>query len=142
MLCMDEFMPLNVADKSNKNRGGRKGALTMICSEKNGKRLLLSEQLLETLNLGEEHSVQVGFIGKKLVLAKKLPGENNRFELKKAGKKYVIYSSELVREIGRVQEISFEEKVSFTWYSPTVDEIEGGVPVVLFDQEGSVTNEG
>lgn len=141
MLCMDEFMPLNVADKSNKKRGGRKGALTMICSEKNGKRLLLSVELVETLDLGEDRSLQMGFIGKKLVLAKKLPGEANCFELKKAGKKYAIYSSELVHEISRVQGISFQERVSYTWYSPIVDEIEGEIPVVLFDPEGSVNNE-
>ena len=141
MLNLDEFSPLDVAN-GEKKRGGRKGALTMICSEKNGKRLLLSAELVETLDLGEGHSLRMGFIGKKLVLAKKLPGEADCFELKKAGKKYAIYSSELVHEISRVQGISFERKVSFTWYSPIVDEIEGEIPVVLFDPEGSVRDDG
>ena len=141
MLNLDEFMPLDLADKKNKNRGGKKGALTMICSDKNGKRLLLSAELVETLDIREDFHLQMGFIGKKLILAKKLPGEANRFELKKAGKKYAIYSSELVREISRVQGISFKGNVSFTWYSPSVDEIEGEIPVVLFDAEGSVSND-
>ena len=121
MINLDKFVPLDVADKKKK-RGGRKGALTMICSEKNGKRLMLSAELVETLDLGEEQSVQMGFIGKKLVLAKTLPGEANRFELKKAGKKYAIYSSDLVHEISIVQEISFERTVSYTWYKPVIDE--------------------
>ena len=140
MLNLDKFVLLDVADKEKK-RGGRKGALTMICSEKNGKRLMLSAELVETLDLGEEQSVQMGFIGKKLVLAKTLPGEANRFELKKAGKKYAIYSSDLVHEISRVQEISFERTVSFTWYKPVIDETEDGVPVVLFDEGEGESNE-
>lgn len=141
MINLDAFRPLDVANKANQKRGGRKGVLTMICSEKNGKRLMLSAELLKTLDLGEERTLQIGFIEKKLVLAKKLPGENNSFELKKAGKKFAIYSAELVREISRVQGISFEESVSFTWYKPVVDETEGGVPVVLFDKEEDESNE-
>ena len=45
MLNLDEFSPLDVAN-GEKKRGGRKGALTRICSEKNGKRLLLSAELV------------------------------------------------------------------------------------------------
>ena len=141
MINLDTFRPLDVANKANQKRGGKKGSLTMICPKKNGKRLLLSAELLKTLDLGEERTLQIGFIEKKLVLAKKLPGENNSFELKKAGEKYAIYSAELVHEISRVQEISFEGTVSFTWYKPVVDETEGGVSVVLFDKEEGERNE-
>ena len=141
MINLDTFRPLDVANKANQKIGGKKGSLTMICPKKNGNRLLLSAELLKTLDLGEERTLQIGFIEKKLVLAKKLPGENNSFELKKAGKKYAIYSAELVHEISRVQEISFEGTVSFTWYKPVVDETEGGVPVVLFDKEEGERNE-
>lgn len=132
---LDTFLPLDVADKENKKRGGRKGALTMICSEKNGKRLMLSAELVETLDLGDKHIVQMGFDGDKLVIAKKLPGEKNYFELKKSGRKYVIYSAEAVNKITEVQKLSFEKHVSFTWYEPEVDELDG-VPVVLFAPEG------
>ena len=88
MINLDAFRPLDVANKANQKRGGKKGSLTMICSKNNGKRLLLSAELLKTLDLGEDHIVQAGFIEKKLVLAKKLPGETNFFKLRKAGKKY------------------------------------------------------
>lgn len=134
MVNLDKFTPLDVASKSNKKRGGRKGALTMICSKKNGKRLMLSAELLETLNLEEDLTLQMGFIEETLVMAKKLPGENNRFVLKKSGKKYAIYSAEAVRKISSVQGLSFEKKVSFTWYMPVVDEV-NGVPVVMFRPE-------
>lgn len=132
---LDTFMPLDVADQENKKRGGRKGALTMICSAKNGRRLMLSAELVETLDLSDKSTVQMGFVGDKLVIAKKLPGENNYFALKKSGKKFAIYSSEAVNEISRVQQLSFDGRVSFTWYEPEVDELDG-VPVVLFAPEG------
>lgn len=132
---LHNFVPLDVADKEKKKGGGKKGALTMICSKKNGKRLLLSAEVVETLDLGDERIVRMGFKGKKLVMSKKLPGESNYFSLKKSGKKFAIYSAEAVNEISRVQQLLFDDRVSFTWYEPEVDELDG-VPVVLFAPEG------
>lgn len=132
---LHDFVPLDVADKERKKGGGKKGALTMICSKKNGKRLLLSAEVVETLDLGDERIVRMGFKGKKLVMSKKLPGESNYFSLKKSGKKFAIYSAEAVNEISRVQQLLFDDRVSFTWYEPEVDELDG-VPVVLFAPEG------
>ena len=132
---LHDCVPLDVADKEKKKGGGKKGALTMICSKKNGKRLLLSAEVVETLDLGDERIVRMGFKGKKLVMSKKLPGESNYFSLKKSGKKYAIYSAEAVKEISRVQQLSFDDGVSFTWYEPEVDELDG-IPVVLFAPEG------
>lgn len=132
---LHDFVPLDVADKEKKKGGGKKGALTMICSKKNGKRLLLSAEVVETLDLGDERIVRMGFKGKKLVMSKKLPGESNYFSLKKSGKKHAIYSAEAVKEISRVQQLSFDDGVSFTWYEPEVDELDG-IPVVLFAPEG------
>ncbi|QDW75406.1 hypothetical protein FND36_15925 [Lachnospiraceae bacterium KGMB03038] len=132
---LHDFVPLDVADKEKKKGGGKKGALTMICSKKNGKRLLLSAEVVETLDLGDERIVRMGFKGKKLVMSKKLPGESNYFSLKKSGKKFAIYSAEAVNEISRVQQLLFDDRVSFTWYEPEVDELDG-VPVVLFAPEG------
>ncbi len=132
---LHDFVPLDVADKEKKKGGGKKGALTMICSKKNGKRPLLSAEVVETLDLGDERIVRMGFKGKKLVMSKKLPGESNYFSLKKSGKKFAIYSAEAVNEISRVQQLLFDDRVSFTWYEPEVDELDG-VPVVLFAPEG------
>ena len=132
---LHDFVPLDVADKEKKKGGGKKSALTMICSKKNGKRLLLSAEVVETLDLGDERIVRMGFKGKKLVMSKKLPGESNYFSLKKSGKKFAIYSAEAVNEISRVQQLLFDDRVSFTWYEPEVDELDG-VPVVLFAPEG------
>lgn len=136
MIDMNQFVP---ADKSV-TRGGKnskKGSLTIINSAKNSKRLIISEDVAETLGLKE--TVKVGFLGKQLLLGKTVPGENNEYKLKQQGKKKVVYSSELVSLITEYQEINFSDTVSHTWYSPTVDEI-NNAPVVIFEPEGGEEN--
>lgn len=133
MQDLDKFVPL-VVEKSYKKGGGRRGSLTIICSKKNGKRLVLSPELLDMLEL-KDNVVQLGFIGKALLLGSKLPGTGTNFELKRQGKKAVLYSAEVVRVIAQMQKIPFENHVSFTWYKPKVDEYENS-PVVIFEPEG------
>ena len=81
MIDTKNFQPLNLEETGNKKHGGRKGVLTLICSKKNGKRLMISKELAETLGLTD--TVKIGFIGNKLVLGKHLPGDSNEFSLKK-----------------------------------------------------------
>lgn len=132
MLDTKEFRPLSVEGKGNKKRGEHKGALTMICS-KNGKRVMISKELAQTLELADV--VKMGFIGKNLVLGKHLPGHSNEFSLKRQGGKGVIYSADVVRVIAQTQKISFKNTISFTWYNPKVDEYENS-PVAIFEPEG------
>ncbi len=129
---LGKFTPLDVADKEKKKRGGRKGALTIICS-KNGNRLMISKELAEILDLTS--AVKMGFIDKDLVLGKCLPGNSNEFSLKKQGEKLIVYSAEAVRLIAQTQQISFENCVSFTWYEPLLDDYENS-PVAIFKPEG------
>lgn len=128
---MNNFLPLNVTERC-KTRGNSKGSLTMICSNKNGKRLIISEELAQILEL--DGSVQIGFVEDNLVLGKHLPGDGNGFLLKRQGKKPVIYSAELVHAIAEKQQIDFANTVSHTWYNPIMDEYEN-IPVVLFNPE-------
>ena len=131
MIDTKNFQPLNVEETGNKKHGGRKGVLTMICS-KNGKRLMISKELAETLGLTD--TVKIGFISNKLVLGKHLPGDSNEFSLKKQGKKLVVYSAEVVHTVAEKQQLDFTDKVAFTWYKPTIDECDG-VAVALFNPE-------
>ncbi len=131
MLDTKNFQPLNVEKNGNKKHGGRKGVLTMICS-KNGKRLMISKELAETLGLTD--TVKIGFISNKLVLGKHLPGDSNEFSLKKQGKKLVVYSAEVVHTVAEKQQLDFTDKVAFTWYKLTIDEYDG-VAVALFNPE-------
>ena len=135
MFNPDKFTPVSVDNHNAKRKGGGEGALTIINTQNNGKRLMLSEKLVKTLEIEGDKKLQVGFVEKALVLGKKLPGSGSQFELKRLGKKYVIYCAELIRQISNIQGLSFEKGVSYTWYSPSVDEYEGN-PIVIFEPEG------
>lgn len=131
MVDMTNFIP---ADQSV-TRGGKsrkKGSMTIICSAKNGKRLTISENLADILHLKD--TVKIGFIGKQLLLGTSLPGEKNEYELKQLGKKFVVYSSELISLIAERQGIDFTNRVSHTWYKPIVDEVENNT-IVIFEPE-------
>lgn len=132
MMDMKNFIPAEkTVTRGGKNR--KKGSMTMICSEKNGKRLMISENLADTLRLKD--MVKIGFIGKELLLGITLPGERNEYKLKRQGKKLVIYSSELISLIAECQGINFKDKVSHTWYKAKIDEHEK-LPVAIFEPEG------
>ena len=133
MLDTKNFQPLNVDERGNKKHGGRKGVLTLICSKKNGKRLMISKELAETLELTD--TVKIGFIGNQLVLGKRLPGDLNEFSLKKQGKKLVVYSAEVVQKIVKILDLELNGKVSKTWYKPLLDEHDNS-PVAIFEAEG------
>ena len=133
MIDTKNFQPLNLEETGNKKHGGRKGVLTLICSKKNGKRLMISKELAETLGLTD--TVKIGFIGSKLVLGKHLPGDSNEFSLKKQGKKLVVYSAEVVQKIVKTLDLEFNGKVSKTWYKPLLDEHDNS-PVAILEAEG------
>ncbi|WP_418539319.1 hypothetical protein [Massilistercora timonensis] len=133
MIDTKNFQPLNLEETGNKKHGGRKGVLTLICSKKNGKRLMISKELAETLGLTD--TVKIGFIGNKLVLGKHLPGDSNEFSLKKQGKKLVVYSAEVVQKIVKTLDLEFNGKVSKTWYKPLLDEHDNS-PVAILEAEG------
>lgn len=138
MKAIQNFTPLNVATNSRKRGGGKKGSLTMINSKENGNRLVLSAELLETLDI-QDDTIQLGFEGTTLVLGTNLPGTDNRFALRPLEKRKAIYCKAAVEEITRVQDIHFGDGVSFTWYKPIVDEYEGR-PIVMFEREEGEQN--
>lgn len=132
-----KFVALNPSKEGNRRY---KGVLTLVSSKKNGKRLMLSTELVETLQLGDEKAVMLGFVDKALVMGARLPGKSYAFPLKKMGRKYVLYSVSVVREISRIQNINFDTKVSHTWYSSKIDEYEGS-PIAIFEPEEGEKND-
>ena len=138
MFDKELFQPLNNSDGGNKVGTRKKGLLTLINSRKNGKRLVLSQQLIEMLELPDDN-IQLGFMKKVLVLGRKLPKVESSFKLKYQGKKAIIYSTEIVHEITEHQEIDFTSRVSHTWYKPIVEEFEGN-PIIMFEVEGEEKN--
>lgn len=119
MIPQKKFTPLCVETKQRKVRK-KGGVLTIICSEKNGKRILLSEQMKETL--GIKDTVQLGFLDNSLVIGKFLSENATTLNVKTLGKKSVIYSTEAVRYIVSTLGLRFTDKVSYTFYDVQLEE--------------------
>jgi hypothetical protein len=93
-------------------RTGEAGALSIVNSEKNGKRITLSREVTEKLN--DPETVQFSFSERQILIAEELPNHNNRFTVKKHGARGVIYSSSLVQEITERFKLDFSNRVSIT----------------------------
>jgi hypothetical protein len=99
----------------SKARGAKSanGVCTVVNSEKNGKRVTLSKEIMELLN--NPVSIEIGFTEDGIAVAKKLPENGVEFSLRKNGNKGVIYSSQLVEEITELFDLDFQDRVSITF---------------------------
>jgi hypothetical protein len=108
-------------------RKGEAGALSLVNSNKNGKRLTISKDCWGHLDNAE--NVQISFSDSQIAIAKELPGNENFFNVKPYGTKGVIYSKNLVHEITDLFELDFSNKVSITFYD--VDYVNTGEHTVV-----------
>jgi len=121
----------------NKARGSKsaKGVCTVISSQKNGKRVTLSKEIMELLN--NPASIEIGFTKDGIVVATELPENGEEFSLGKIGNKGVIYSSQLVEEITELFHLDFQDRVSitFTEAEEVNDESDNLIIKILAKQE-------
>lgn len=89
------------------------GAMTIVNSKDNGKRITISKGSMEYI--GNPESVEIGFTEDGIVIGDKLPENGERFTLRKVGSKAVIYSAQLVKEITELFELDFSNRVSITF---------------------------
>ncbi len=122
------------AKASSTSRGTCSGAgvVTIVNSEKNGKRISFSEDAIE--HLKNEESIQIGFKDKKLFIYTGLE-EDKYYSIKKQGAKYIAYNSELVKEITKELELDFTERVSITLCSAKYTEDEDGNKLVVVSKQ-------
>jgi len=103
---------------SSKSRGmstrvSEAGLLSIISTDRNGNRIILSKTLLEELN--RPSSLQFSFSDDEMALGEELPENINSFQIKKQGVKGVIYSTSLVKEITHSLQLDFTRKASITF---------------------------
>lgn len=91
---------------------GRFGVLSIINAE-TGTRLIFSSELLEKLGNPEELQISYDEKKKTIIIGKSL-GNENTYKLRKSGKKRVIYSKGLVRELTESLQLDFSERTSIT----------------------------
>lgn len=107
-----DFIPSNCKGVSKATSTA--GVLTIVNSKRNGKRVVLSKELMAELNEPEE--VQISYGSDAIAIGADIPSNDNFFTLKTQKAKFVIYSSELVNEITVLYALKFEGNVSQTFY--------------------------
>lgn len=130
-MTITEFIPI-VNGKKEKVTSRKGGVLTIVNSEKHGKRVVFSESFIETMEL--EDTVNIGFEGNRLLVAQNV-AEEGHYRLYKQGKKFVVYSAELVRTITELMRLDFTNKVSYTFFDVDVTEYKGH-QVAVFSMKG------
>lgn len=84
--------------------------IRIIFTKKNGKRMVLKENVIELLEL--EDTIQAGLLGDTLVLAKDSIASKINYSLKEQGKTFNVYNSKLIEDIVKALELDFSEVTS------------------------------
>ena len=115
------------ASKSKWNAGP--GVLSVINSKSNSKRVSLSKDIMEYLDIEEE--IQIGFLDDKIIIGETLSEEDKSHRVRRSKHKGIIYSSELVQEISDRFNLDFEDRVSITFYEAEHLKTEKGLIVAI-----------
>ena len=108
-----DFKDLRPPKTKGQNRGiPEAGVMSIINSQSNGKRIMLSKALMDKLNYPE--SLQFAFYDNTLVIGEKLSENQGSFYIREMSKRPVIYSSQLVKTITDVLGLDFSDRVSIT----------------------------
>jgi hypothetical protein len=106
------------------------GAMTIVNSSKNGKRIEVSEWVMHGIN--NPSTINAAFEKNCVVIAGQLPSKGHDFHLKKNGKKSIVYSAELVAEIAEELGLDYSRgKTSITLTKVEYKEIEGFTAAVI-----------
>lgn len=132
MSILNDVVSLDSRSTTRKGTFGKSGALTIVNSEKNGKRLILSKELEEYLQLTDSIQIAIGSNEPFILVANSDDIELPRYKatrLSKENKKsrLVIYNSSLVLEIASKLHLDFSDTVSVTFYETEYIEEDGNV---------------
>ena len=96
--------------KSAVGGNGQASDVTLVNTKKNGRRLVLKENVMEKLQL--EETVQIGLINNTLVLGKEGIAKNIVYNLRKQGKTYIVYNTKLIKDITKALGLDFSSVTS------------------------------
>ncbi|MFQ9697343.1 MAG: hypothetical protein ACLRY5_10990 [Zhenhengia sp.] len=125
----DDFEDINLSDvertksKHSERSIGDAGVLTIVNSKKNGKRLSLAGEVIETLQCKEK--VQIGLVGKGIAVFPLGKQDLEEFRLKKEGSKHIIYSGPLVQEITERYKLDYSNRTCITFPKVAYKEQDG-----------------
>ena len=120
------------AENTNKAHKAGKGIASLINAQRTGcgQRLVLSAQLVNDLEIVDTVQILISNDGKSLLLGKNISEKATNYKTLLLNKdnpkgRRVLYNSAVVNEITRKMNLSFEEKVSVTFYGVEFFDLEG-----------------
>jgi len=100
------------------------GVLSVVNSEKNGKRVSLPRSVMERLN--NPKTLQFAFTDEEIAVGERLSGDNATFTPRRDKEgRALIYAANLVREITEHFGLDFTNRVSITFHDVEYHEVDG-----------------
>lgn len=120
------------AENTTKSHKAGKGIISVVNAKRTGcgQRLVLSPQLINSLEILDTVQMLISNDGKSLLLGTNISDKATNYKLRLLNKNKpqgarILYNSAVVNEITRKMNLSFEETVSVTFYGVELFEHEG-----------------
>lgn len=119
-MVFSNIKPINAVQKRVTGSSGEAGYITIVYSQKNGKRVLLAKEVVEKLEL--EDKVFIFAVEDKIAFSKNdISGVGKEFRLKECRGRKVIYCGSLVEELTEKFNLTFENRVCHTLTNATFE---------------------
>ena len=123
---LDSFKP---SESKSINKGIAEAGVMSIINSKTGKRIIVSNEIMEKLNKPER--IVMSFSGDKIAIGEQLPNNDNYINIKVLKSKGVIYSAGIVKEITDLYKLDFSNKTSITFLDVEYVKYEDNVVAII-----------
>ena len=123
---LDSFKP---SESKSINKGIAEAGVMSIINSKTGKRIIVSNEIMEKLNKPER--IVMSFSEDKIAIGEQLPNNDNYINIKVLKSKGVIYSAGIVKEITDIYELDFSNKTSITFLDVEYVKYEENVVAII-----------
>jgi hypothetical protein len=107
------FRPVKSRQES-RTKSTEASILTIVNTVKSGKRITFAGEVID--QIGSPSTVQIAFNEEGIAISQELPENETCFALRKSGKKFALYSNQLVEEVTTIFELDFSNKSSISFY--------------------------
>ena len=123
---LDSFKP---SESKSIKKGIAEAGVMSIINSKTGKRIIVSNEIMEKLNKPER--VVMSFSEDKIAIGEQLPNNYNYINIKVLKSKGVIYSAGIVKEITDLYKLDFSNKTSITFLDVEYVKYEENVVAII-----------
>ena len=123
---LDSFKP---SESKSIKKGIAEAGVMSIINSKTGKRIIVSNEIMEKLNKPER--IVMSFSEDKIAIGEQLPNNYNYINIKVLKSKGVIYSAGIVKEITDLYKLDFSNKTSITFFDVEYVKYEENVVAII-----------